>query len=106
MRKITSAFSATALVALSLGLTAPLALADTAQKATIPCSDVFGADAKGDITLKQDGNKITLSAHCNTELVGPEHAVKFECSIVDPDVKGQFVITPSGNFEGHCSTPL
>lgn len=106
MRKITSALGVTALVALSLGLAAPLALADPAQKLTIPCSDVFGPDAKGKITVKQNDNKVTLSAHCNTDLVGPERAVKFECSIVDPDIKGQFVITPSGNFEGHCSIPL
>jgi hypothetical protein len=106
MRKIMSALSVTALVVLSLGLTAPLALADPAPAVTIPCGDVFGPDTKGKIMLKQNDDKVTLSVHCNTDLVGPEHAVEFECSIVDPDVKGHFVITPSGNFEGHCSVPL
>jgi methionine-rich copper-binding protein CopC len=106
MRKLASALSVTALVLLSLGLTTPSAFADPAHTVTIPCSDVFGSDAKGKITLMQNDDKVTLSAHCNTDLVGPEQAVKFECSIVDPNVKGQFVITPSGNFEGHCSVPL
>lgn len=106
MPKLTSALSVAALVTLSLGLTAPSALADPAQKATIPCSDFLGSDAKGTITIKQNDNKITLSVHCNTDLVGPERAVKFKCSDFGPDVKGQFVITPSGNIEGHCSVPL
>jgi hypothetical protein len=31
--------------------------------------------------------------------------VLIKCNIFGPDVKGQVVVTPSGNFEGHCSFP-
>lgn len=104
MRKYASALSVTALVLLSLGFAAPFALADPAQTVSIPCSDVFGSDAKGNITVNQNDNKITVSAHCNTNLFDPEHALKFKCSDISGlDLKGQFVLTPSGNIEGHCS---
>jgi hypothetical protein len=104
-RRIASALSVVALVALPLGLTATPALADAAQTATFPCSDIFGQSATGTATIKQNGDKTTVSLHCNTDAPGPDHAVLFKCNIFGPDVKGQVVVTPSGNFEGHCSFP-
>jgi hypothetical protein len=105
-RRIASALSVAALVALSLGLTATPALADTPQTATFPCSKLFGPGATGTVTIAQNDDKITVNLHCNTGTPGPDHAVKLKCSdVAGPDTKGQIVITPSGNVEGHCSFP-
>jgi hypothetical protein len=106
MHKLASALSVAALAALPLSLTAPSAFADNPHT-TISSCDVFGPESHGPgITFTQTDNKITVSIHC-TEVDGsPPRAVKFVCSDVFPDVKGQFVLTPSGNVEGHCTFRL
>jgi len=105
-KRMASALSVAALVALSLGLTATPALADDAHTGTIPCSDLFGPAATGTVTIKQNDDKITVSLHCNTNTPGPDHAVRIKCTdVVGPHATGQFVITPSGKVEGHCRFP-
>jgi hypothetical protein len=107
MRKFTSAIGVAALATLPLGLTAPSALADNPHTALASC-DVFGPGSHGPgITFTQTDGKITLSIHCTNVDGSPSRAVKLICSdVFGPDVKGQFVLTPSGNVEGHCTFPL
>lgn len=105
LRHIVTTLYVAAVMALPLGLAATPALADPDQTVTVLCSTVFGPSAAGTITIKQNDDKIAASLHCNTDLPGPNHAMRFKCDTFAPDVKGQFVFTPSGNIEGHCSFP-
>jgi hypothetical protein len=107
MRKLTSTLSVAALVAFPLGLIAPSALADAPHTTTVSCSQFFGPQSQGTgVTVRQADNRITFSSHCTNAGFSPPRAEKlFICSDFFADAKGQFVITPSGNIEGHCTFP-
>lgn len=107
MHKLTSALGVTILAALPLGLALPSALADNPHTVFASCSQAFGPDSHGPgFTLTEHNGQITVSGHCvNAVDVSAPRAENASCGEFIPGVSGQFVLTPSGNIEGHCTFP-
>lgn len=105
MRRLMSALGVTALAAVPLGPAVPSALADNSHEVFASCSQAFGPDSHGPgITLMEQNGAITLSGHCTNIIeVSPPRAEKAACGDFIPGASGQFVLTPSGNIEGHCT---
>lgn len=107
MRKLTSALDVTALAALPLVLAVPSALADNPHPVFASCGQAFGPDSHGPgITFTEHNGNITVSGHCaNVIDVSVPRAQSASCGDFIPGASGQFVLTPSGNLEGHCTFP-
>jgi hypothetical protein len=105
MRKLTSALGVTALAALPLGLAVPSALADNPHTVFASCSEAIGPDSHGPgVTFMVQNGKITVSVHCaNVTDASVPRALKALCGDFIPGLNGQFVLTPIGNLEGHCT---
>jgi hypothetical protein len=107
MRKLTSALGVTALAALPLGLAVPPALADNPHPIFASCSQAFGLDSHGPgITFTEHNGTITVSGHCADVIgVSVPRTQNASCGDFIPGASGQFVLTPSGNLEGHRTFP-
>ena len=105
MCKLMSALGVTALAALPLGLAMPSALADNSHTVFASCSQLFGSDSHGPgISFTEQNGDITVSGHCtNVVDVSALRAEKASCGDFIPGARGKFVLTPSGNLEGHCT---